>query len=394
MIISHQQAYNRETGRSRATQCVVALFAILLLLTPASVRAADPTPPVWQGVWRGMVGTLPVRACLAWDRVGPGDAFGAYYYLSKLRTIHLAQQGTSRVWVEGDAGPKNPPGPRWTFAEVGRDRLAGTWSDGKHTLPFRLERVGSGVADDDDDGPCGTEAFNGPRWRPLTVTAASAVMDGVRYRALAFEPGPAFPTISMTGFELIGDDAATRRLNLGLRGQVPGSKDDWHECVTGGLEAHGEDGYLEQALAPTLITSRWLGAALTQEDDCGGAHPNNSTVPVTFDRTTGATVDLHTWLNDAALDHTEASAELPPTVRPAFRRLILANAGELEADCRKALADEEFWDIGLDRRGLTFRPELPHVVAVCADDELVPWATLARFLTPAGRAGRASLATR
>ena len=273
MIISQQQTYNRETGRSRATQRVVVLFAALLLLASASLRAADPSPPVWQGVWRGMVGTLPVRACLAWDRVGPGDAFGAYYYLSKLRTIHLAQQGTSRVWVEGDAGPKDPPGPRWTFAELGRDRLAGTWSDGKHALPFRLARVVSGGANDDEDGSCGTAAFNGPRWRPLTVTAASAVMDGVRYRALAFEPGPAFPTISMTGFELIGDDAATRRLNLGLRGQVPGSKDVWHECVTGGLEAHGEDGFLEQALAPTLITSRWLGAALTQEDDCGGAHP-------------------------------------------------------------------------------------------------------------------------
>ena len=110
-------------------------------------------------------------------------------------------------------------------------------------------------------------------------------------------------------------------------------------------------------------------------------------MPVTFDRTTGAAVDLHTWLADAALDRSEASAQLPPTLRPAFRRLIMANAGEVEADCREAMADEEFWDIGLDRRGLIFRPELPHVVAACADDELVPWAKLARFLTPA-RPGR------
>lgn len=340
------------------------------------------------------VGTAPVRACLAWDRVGPGDAFGAYYYLSKLRTIHLTQQGTSRVWVEGDAGPKDPPGPRWTFAEVGRDRLAGTWSNGRHTLPFRLARVGGGGADGDDDGPCGTAAFNGLRWRPLTVAAASAAMDGVRYRVLTFDPGPAFPTVAMAGFALIGDDAATRRINLGLRAQVPGSKDEWHDCVTGGLEANGEDGYLQQTLAPTLITSRWLGAALTQEDGCGGAHPNNSTMPVTFDRTTGAAVGLHTWLNDAALDRSEAGANLPPTVHPAFRRLIVANAGDVDADCRDALVDEEFWDIGLDRRGLTFRPELPHAVAVCADDELVPWATLDRFLTPAGRAGRVSLTRR
>ena len=164
--------------------------------------------------------------------------------------------------------------------------------------------------------------------------------------------------------------------------------------MSGGLAAHGQDGYLQQTLAPTLITSRWLGAALTQEDDCGGAHPNDSTVPFTFDRATGAAVDLHAWLDDAALDRSQVSKEIPPTVRPAFRRLIMANAGKLDADCREALANEEFWDIGLDRRGLTFRPELPHAVAVCADDELIPWASLARFLTPVGRAGRVSLARR
>ncbi len=331
-----------------------------------------------------------MRACLAWDRVGPGDAFGSYYYLSKLRTIRLAQQGTSRIWVEGYAAPHGPPAPRWTFAEVGRDRLTGTWTDGGRALPFRLTRVAS----DDEDAPCGTDAFNGPRWRPLTVKAAPAVKDGIHYRAIVFGVGPAFPSISLTGLELIGDDAATRRINASLRKRVPGPQEDWRGCVTGGLDAHGVDGDLDAALAPTLITPRWLGAALTRDDDCGGAHPNSGTVPVTFDRTTGATVDLHGWLSDAAVDRSGATAELPPTVRPAFRRLILAEAGDVEPDCRDAMADEEFWDVGLDRRGLTFRPELSHATQACAEDMLIRWPTLARFLTPAGRAGRASLSAR
>lgn len=250
------------------------------------------------------------------------------------------------------------------------------------------------MASDDEEAPCGTEAFNGPRWRPLTIRATRAVKDDVRYRALVFGAGPAFPSISLTGFELIGEDAATRRINAGLRTRVPGSNEDWRSCITGGLEAHGSDGDLDATLAPTLITPRWLGAALNQDDECGGAHPNSGTVPITFDRSTGATVDLHSWLSDAAIDRSAATADLPPTVRPTFRRLIMAAAGDIEPDCRDALAEEEFWDIGLDRRGLTFRAELPHVNQACADVMLVPWAMLARFLTPAGQAGRASLLER
>ncbi|RYF05190.1 MAG: hypothetical protein EOO40_10490 [Deltaproteobacteria bacterium] len=130
------------------------------------------------------------------------------------------------------------------------------------------------------------QAFNGPRWRPLTIKATPAVMDGGRYRALVLGTGPAFPTISLAGFELIDDTPQ-----------------------------------------PSGLTLAWA-----------------SKCPVP--RRTG----------------TAASAELLPTLRPAFRRLIMAEAGEVELDCRDALTSQEFWDIGLDRQGLTFRPGLPHVV--------------------------------
>jgi len=390
MIMTLSQAREHGTRRRSTMRHLAALCAIILMSSPALLRAAEVPSPAWQGVWQGTIGSLPVRACLMRDGAGLGNAFGSYYYLSKLRTIRLEQQGTSKTWIEGWAAPKGPSSPRWTFAEVGRDWLTGVWTGNGRSLPFRLARVAS----DDDEASCGTEAFNGPRWRPLTIKATPAVKDGVRYRALVFGAGPAFPSISLAGFELIGDDAATRRINAGLRKQVPGPQEDWHGCITGGLNAHGVDGDLDATLAPTLITPRWLGAALSQADECGGAHPNSGTVLVAFDRSTGALVDLHSWLGNAALDRSEASADLPPTLRPAFRRLIMAEAGNVEPDCRDALASQEFWDIGLDRRGLTFRPELPHVVQACADDMLVRWASLTRFLTPAGRAGRASLEPR
>ena len=213
-----QPARERATRHRSPTRWFAIFGSVLLMGASSLLRAAYPTPPVWQGVWQGTIGTFPVRACLAWDRIGPGDAFGSYYYLSRLRTIRLGQQGTSKIWIEGYAAAKGPPAPRWAFDEVGRDRLAGTWTGGGRSRPFQLVRMAS----DDEEAPCGTEAFNGPRWRPLTIRATPAVKDGVRYRALVFGAGPAFPSISLTGFELIGGDAATRRINAGLRKRVPG----------------------------------------------------------------------------------------------------------------------------------------------------------------------------
>ncbi len=73
--------------------------AAVLLALSAPLAASDPPPPAWRGVWSCTIGSLPVRACLA--RVGDAYSLGSYYYLSKLRTISLDQQGTSKVWLEG-----------------------------------------------------------------------------------------------------------------------------------------------------------------------------------------------------------------------------------------------------------------------------------------------------
>lgn len=100
----------KRATRHRSPKHWFTIFCSVLLMGASSLlHAADPTPPVWQGVWQGTIGSFPVRACLAWDRIGPGDAFGSYYYLSRLRTIRLEQQGTSKIWIEGYAAPKGSP---------------------------------------------------------------------------------------------------------------------------------------------------------------------------------------------------------------------------------------------------------------------------------------------
>lgn len=358
------------------------------LLVLAALAVPADTPPVWQGVWQGTVGTLPVRVCLA--RRGGSDSVGSYYYRARLRTIRLEQQGGSREWVEGYASASAPPSPRWRFETVSAALLAGSWRGGGRVLPFRLDRVQA-----NDDEPCGSLAFNRPRLRPLRVVAARAVKDGVAYTRLTFDPGPAFEDTTLESFSLDGDAPATRRINARLRRDMAAEPDksEWYECVAGGLGAHGVDGDYQQTIAPVFVTPRWLSATETIGYDCGGAHPDNAMMSLTFDRLTGAEVDLHDWLTAAAVERQAASgAERPlSTVRPAMRRLILAQARGLEPECREAVLDAEYWDIGLARAGLRFTPDLAHVEQACAEEVLVPWRVLTPYLSAAGRAGLASL---
>lgn len=363
---------------------LLALAAVLVAVP------AEPPPPVWQGVWQGTVGTLPVRLCLA--RRTEIYTVGSYYYLARLRAIPLEQQGGSREWVEGFVTAGGPPAPRWRFETIGPDALAGQWRGGGRTLAFRLTRVAGALGEVE---PCGSRLFNAPRLRPLRIATTRASKDGVAYTRLRFDPGPAFPDGKLASFALDGDAPATARINARLRRDTPVSpaRGDWYECVAGGLAAHGVDGDYDQTIEPVLVTPRWLAATDATGYDCGGPHPDDAETSLTFDRTTGVEVDLHDWLTATAVERQRPSGIERPvvTLRPVLRRLILGEARDLDPECRDAAAAAAFWDIGLARTGLRFTPDLAHVEQACTQATLVPWRVLAPYLSAAGRAGAASL---
>lgn len=364
------------------------------MILAALLASADAPPPVWRGVWQGTVGDLPVRVCL--DRRGETYSVGSYYYLSRLRTIRLEQQDGSREWIEGWGGSDAATAPRWRFGAITAEALAGSWRGAGKTLAFRLARVAGPVG----DASCGSLSFNAPRLRPLRVAAVRASMDGVGYTKLRFDPGGAFVEIGLESFALDGAGPAARRINARLRRDMPlpvavtaREEDNWFACVAGGLAAHGSDGDYDQTIAPVLITARWLAATDAVGYDCGGAHPDNASTSLTFDRTTGAEVDLHDWLGSSAVERQRLDGVDRPavTIRPGLRRVILEQAHEPDPECRASVADAEFWDIGLARTGLRFTPSLAHVEQACEEEVLVRWATLAPFLSAAGRAGAATL---
>ena len=146
------------------------------------------------------------------------------------------------------------------------------------------------------------------------------------------------------------------------------------------------EGEADESLAPTLITRRWLGVAHHWDGSCGGAHPDASDIFRTFDLTNGQEIDLHDWFNADAVSRVrpEGGGEEIKMLRPALRAIILAGWHADPEDCADAIRDEDFWTIGLSRRGLVFSPLLAHVVQACEEDFTIPFARLRPFLTPAG----------
>lgn len=360
---------------------------VALLLAGVAAVPDDLPPPIWHGVWQGTIGTLPVRACLA--RQGGRYSIGSYYYLRRLRPIPLRQVEQSRVWTEGHGSDASSL-PKWRFESVTPTLLTGSWSAGTRRLQFRLTRVFGLRAEEE---PCGSLLFNRPRLRALQVTERRATTDGVRYTVLNADPGPAFEEVGLTTFALDGGNPATRRINQVLRRPIAGepAASDWLECLTGGLNAHGSDGDFSVEIRPTMITGRWLAATVASGTYCGGAHPNFAATSLVFDRVTGAEVSLLGWLNPQGVERRPDLGPDVALVRPALRHAILAQAKGVEAECREAIGEAEFWDLGLARTGLSFTPDLPHVLTSCEEATVMPWASLAQFLNAAGRAGAASL---
>ena len=368
---------------ARPARLMLALSLVASLLGAPAV--AQGKSPAWSGVWQGTVGSLPIRACLA--RRSELLSVGAYFYASKLQAIRLEQQGNSRLWLEGE-GSTGRAG--WTFEQVGAQALAGTWSGNGRRLPFRLTRV-AGLAAGTE--PCGSLLFNAPRLQPLRIVATRATIGGVAYTKLRGDPGRAFEEVGLETFALDGNDPATRRINAALRKPLAGApaRSGWFECMASELDAHGRDGDYATTITPTTITARWVAANDSTSLYCGGPHPSYNDSSLIFDRTTGASVELSTWLNEAAVSRTRSGGEVTALMRPAMRRVIIARWRDAEAECREAASTEEYWDIGLARTGLSFTPSMPHVLTPCKEATVVPWAALTPFLSAAGKAGATTL---
>lgn len=368
-----------------------ALPAIALAL--ASAFPAHATGEA--GVWQGTIGTLPVRACLTRDDDGKWGT-GSYYYLSKLKPLRLEAADEGPDLVERETLGAEQESARWRVAAPGPNTLAGEWRSGARTLPIVLRRVPAALS---DDGPCASDAYLAPRVRPLKVISAPAARGTLRYTKLTYAPGPNFPDVDLASFAIAEALPGDRAINAAVRldPAKPGSPGDYLACVRQALAQTGTDGDYSAELTPSSLPGDFLSAEVSIGWSCGGAHPDNASYSLTFDRRDGREVRLANWLLPNAVTPPEnGDASHSVRVTSAFRRLLLQRFpfDPQAAECREPVAEEEYWTIALTATGLGFEPQLPHVVQACADTAVVPFRQLAAYLTPAGRTGAARLGFR
>ena len=122
----------------------------------------------------------------------------------------------------------------------------------------------------------------------------------------------------------------------------------------------------------TMAGPRYLSLLVTDEANCGGAHPNSGQMALVFDMTTGAELN---WMRTIATQaHASTYADtrldggtLVALVIPELAKRYIAAA---DADCKDAFGEQLSFLLWPDAKDGTLVAEpfdLPHVVQACAN---------------------------
>lgn len=354
--------------------------AAVLLASPAHARPGAGLT----GVWRGTLGSQPVQACINHRE---GDNFGAYYYQAHLQAIALQQSNEdSRTFIEG-VDRDDAKAPRWTFENSSADALTGHWVQGTRSLPIKLSRV-PGLRLKEDETPCGSMLFQAPRLQGMRTIAKPATVQGVRYTRLILDLRGHFgDDINVETFALAGNNPAIQRINAKLREPLTGKRTEWLDCVRQAWNFGPYGASTGETISPRMVTHKWLTVMDESGWDCGGAHPEDASVPRLFDLETGSEVDLHDWLSEKAIERErfKGIAEEAKMLRPAFLSFLLSGWKPADEECGEPVRTEQFWRIELTRTGFTFAPELPHVATPCIEEFKESFAKLGPWLSAEGK---------
>jgi hypothetical protein len=360
-------------------------WAVLLAALPIS--AAAQAEPSWHGVWQGRIGTLPVRACL--QQRSETYRNGSYYYLNRMKPIPLRAEDDGTWSEEADGGAITG---NWRVENAAPNRLTGTWRSGARTLPITMTRLAAAG----EDGPCGSDAFIAPRLRPARLVARPASKEGFAYTELTYVVGPSFPEVGIVSFSYPPSRPGDRAINASLRVDPAEHEGpaDYAGCMKMALASLGRDGDFQFSYVPAMVTPEFLSVAANSGGFCGGAHPSEGVWHLTFDRVSGKSLNLADWFTPRGIinepSETTPITKLAAPLRPTVLRHYPFEAGQ-DADCKEVVAQADYWDLSLTRRGIGFTPSLPHVAQACTETAVVPFAQLSAFMTAAGRAGQARL---
>ncbi|GAA4021799.1 DUF3298 domain-containing protein [Sphingomonas swuensis] len=344
-----------------------------LALTPSAV------PP---GLYDGTIGSLPVRLCMA-------ERHGAYYYRSRLVPIMLSPvEGSSGLFSEGNGSE-----PSLSLRGAVGEAVIGEWRSGSRRLPVRLRSISFDKGEFEDD-PCASKTFQAPRLEGVRIVRSEVVQAGQRVTLTTLDTRGHFPDFSIVSLQLPGAGSAVAQINRRLFEPFRDSEEaDWKGCDRGGYWGGGTGASYDVELTLTLATRRWLAVMERGGGFCEGAHPDEWSNPLLFDRRSGAEVELLDWLSTRAVTKErlgEGEDRFYRTLTPAFRAVLMKRYRH-DDECTEAVADTEGWSAELRRTGIVFLPSMPHVMQACEEEVLLPWASLGPWLSGEGRSEVAAL---
>jgi hypothetical protein len=164
--------------------------------------------------------------------------------------------------------------------------------------------------------------------------------------------------------------------------------DDRRDCLQQLRDQHmqkDKDSF-NTSIEATYISRRFLSLSVTSSYYCGGPYPTDGAAsPITIDLTHGTEVDWKKLFKPGFLSASDAAGETKlGKLAVLYRaRYVKIRNDKDDQECRDAIGSEEFLDVSLwfdqTKQGLIVEPQLPHVIAACAEDvsfsgnELAPY---------------------
>lgn len=385
---------------------LLAALAIGALPWAHAQTPASATPPAWQGVWRGQLGTQNVVVALYPDDGTPHR--GRYFYerfgrdLSLWRAPPPASSPAAEIRLlecPPDYGaafqPCEQPTGVWTLSPVAPSgssaaRLQGQWQSaglhGRRPPPPQLVNL-SRVA----DYTPAAEAFRDPyeqlRQRGIRETRRAGGQHGtVAWRTLVDERSK----IAVPQFTRGASPEVLSRINRQLKTQ-------WTERIGQALSAVDFDDELTVAFA----NPRWLATTYSVGFYfAGAAHPSSGFSPTTYDLHTGEVTDWTRWFRFSApgpgplqLERRDLLAAL--ALKAITGEVAARAAGADEPECFQQVLEHhgcgqgqctdgelsqghvpDDWLLWPTDQGLAVSPDIyPEVARACRGEHVVlPWA--------------------
>jgi hypothetical protein len=182
------------------------------------------------------------------------------------------------------------------------------------------------------------------------------------------------------------DGPASQRINDALAKADARVREAATQCHADALESHTDSkgGEWQRSVTVAMRGAGYLALVASDNWYCGGAYPDAGQFSLAYDMRTGAPLNWERLLpkalvGTASLDTAGDGTRLGVVASPALKALYL-NLLKPDADCGSALkeADLQFmlWPDAA-REGIAMAPSgLPHVIAACGDDAVIPVKTL------------------